>query len=117
MRPFIPMFLLSLAAASAPARALDLPVKGTYGMSVADCQAARADNEGAYVDFSGESAGHGGQGGCDFTAVRKTEPDRWALIGRCFDLDGRKAPKTMILTRKGKFEIDYDGQRYKRCEK
>jgi len=111
------MLLFTLAAASSPAHALDLPVQGTYGMTVADCQAARADNEGAYVDFSGESAGHGGQGGCDFTAVRKTAPDRWALVGRCFDLNGRKAPKTMILARKGKFEIDYDGQRYKRCEK
>ncbi|QLP97943.1 MAG: hypothetical protein HZY79_11940 [Rhodoblastus sp.] len=86
-------------------------------MDLADCQAARADREGAYVAFDGDSAGHGGQGGCDFNAVRKTAPDRWALIGRCFDLEGRKTSRAVTLARKGKFEIDYDGRRYKRCEK
>ena len=101
--------------APVPAAAIDLPLRGTFAVDAGDCRAAREETEGAYVVFDGASVGHGGQGGCDVSAIRKTGPDQWALAALCAGLEGPKTRRTLRLARRGKSTIDYDGHTYTRC--
>ena len=101
--------------APVPAAAIDLPLRGTFAVDAGDCRAAREETEGAYVVFDGASVGHGGQGGCDVSAIRKIGPDQWALAAVCAGLEGPKTRKTLRLARRGKSAIEYDGHTYTRC--
>lgn len=119
MRPALlaPLLLpLSVSPlAPVPAAAIDLPLRGIFAVDAGDCRAAREGTEGAYVVFDGASVGHGRQGGCDVSAIRKTGPDRWALAAVCAGLEGPKTRRTLRLARRGKSTIDYDGHTYARC--
>lgn len=115
MRSWIGWAAVAGWALCGPAHAIDLPVQGVFGMDAFDCQAAKDENEGGYVAFEKGSTGEGGQGGCDFTAVKKTAPDRYALTGTCKPLEGPRKRRTITLAVKGHDAITYDGQDYRRC--
>lgn len=115
----IPAILLATGFAcvfaASGALAVDMPINGVFGMTPQDCQAAKDENEGGYVAFEKMSTGEGGQGGCDFTAVQKTGPDRYALTGTCKALEGPKKRKRITLVVKNATDIVYDGTDYRRC--
>lgn len=100
---------------AAPAHALDMPVEGAYGADAVQCGAAREKRKGAYVVFSGASVGHGGEGGCDVSVIRKIGPNEWALVGACATARGAKTLRTLRLARRDKLEIEYDGRPYRAC--
>lgn len=114
LKPYVIALAVLLSGGHA-ACAVELPIAGTYGTDDDDCRAAKEENEGGYVAFEKSSIGHGGQGGCDISSVRKTGENAYALVGLCYGLEGPKKRQTLKLVVKSPDAIVYDGTDYKRC--
>ena len=104
-------------AGNGPKPGAELPVRGVFGDPRDNgCRSYRNDEEGAYVSFNQNGGtGEGGEGGCDYSVVRRTSSSAYSLIGTCTNSGGGKTRRKTTLIVKNQDELVYAGVPYRRC--